>query len=133
MEIRRVDLSDVLQFPEHKGESNYRGTRIGKLIHEVYEQYILQGQEEGKYNFESAHSEAIKAESQVDGVMRHDDSEFFYLKGTPSAMKIKDNAAAIDTYYECDDDCAIVRERAVVKDKRRELPVIKETYPDEQK
>ena len=66
-DIETIDMADVQQFNENVSELG--GTQLGKITHEVVEQYHKQL---GRSKFNSAHSSAILAENAVNQSRRFD-------------------------------------------------------------
>lgn len=102
-DIQAIDIADINQFPAQRGyDKNSIGTRIGKLAHEIAEQYEMQV---NRLEGPDAHELGLDAEERVDGLRRHRWTDAQYRAGTPYifeneyAQKTRENAIGRRTIY----------------------------------
>jgi RHS repeat-associated protein len=105
--LEAIDVADIEQFPENKGfGKNNSGTKAGKLIHELYEQYYKQKNNlpntniDGGVGYQSAHEIAKITEQGIDGLRRvpfNKEINGYYIP--EYATKVKQNAIGRRTKY----------------------------------
>jgi RHS repeat-associated protein len=99
----KIDVADISQFPDNQGVGNNNtGTKAGKLMHELYEQYDKQknNRSNSEAGFNISHAVGKMIEAGVDGLMRVPfNNEANYYIYPQYAVKTKQNSIGRRTKY----------------------------------